>query len=138
MVGRLSAIELDPDNGYRCCHLMMRMPRMIADRHIITTFYTYDDTKGKRVVVHSSQGNEELLELRREQIGNDVVANNLITYMESKPIEGGGMELNQVISIDVAGIIPIFVKKKLARHLAMIGLYTADYIMYETFPPKLF
>ena len=61
----------------------------------------------------------------------------IVTYMASKPYEGG-MELNQVIAMDVAGMIPGFVKTKIATRLSNVGLHLADYIMHGTIPPKAF
>ena len=57
--------------------------------------------------------------------------------MAVKPYEGG-FELNQVISMDIAGMIPGFIKTKAAKKLANIGLQIADYMMHGTIPPKVF
>jgi len=58
---------------------------------------------------------------RKPWIGKDVIANNLVTYMSATPYEGG-YELNQVISMDIAGMIPAFIKKKIAKKLADVGI----------------
>ena len=113
------------------------MPMMISNRSILTCFYEHETEDGYRVVLHSSQGNESLIESRRHHIGKDVIANNIITYMASKPYEGG-MELNQVIALDIAGMIPDFIKKKIAKRLANVGLQIADYVMHGTIPEKVF
>ena len=57
--------------------------------------------------------------------------------MESRPYEGG-MELNQVIVLDIAGYIPNFVKTIIAKRLSNIGLKLVDYIMHGVVPPSLF
>lgn len=93
MNDRLMATRLAEVADYKCYHLQMRMPMMISNRSILTCFYEHLTSEGYRVVLHSSQGNEDLVESRRHHIGKDVVANNIITYMASKPYEGG-MELN--------------------------------------------
>ena len=48
------------------------------------------------------------------------------------------MELHQVIALDVAGMIPGFVKNKIAKRLANTGLLIADYVMHGTIPEKMF
>lgn len=137
MQDRLMATRLTEVDDYKCYHLQMRMPMMISNRSIVTTFYEHETESGYRVVLHSSMGNEAQIESRRHHIGKDVIANNIITYMESKPYEGG-MELNQVISLDIAGMIPKFVKTKIAKRLANVGLQIADYVMHGTIPEKAF
>ena len=109
---------------------------LISNRSILTCFYEHETSDGYRVVLHSSQGNDAQVLAQRDLIGKDVIANNIITYMASKPYEGG-MELNQIIALDVAGMIPGFIKNKIAKRLANIGLQIADYVMHGTIPPKL-
>ena len=100
---------------------------------IITTFYEHESADGYRIVLHSSKGNERLVESRRAQIGKDEIANMILTYMAAKPYDGG-MELNQIVSLDIAGMIPGFVKTKIAKRLANVGVQIADYIMHGTIP----
>ena len=135
---RLTATRLEDSEGSKVYHLQMKMPMMISNRSIVTCFYEHEDaTSGFKIVVHSSQGNEDIVEKRRTEIGKDVVANNLVTYMAAKPYDGG-YELNQVISLDIAGMIPGFIKTKVAKKLANVGLQIADYMMHGTIPPKAF
>ena len=135
---RMTAFRLDDDEGCKVYHIQMKMPMMISNRSIVTTFYEHEDADtGFKIVVHSSQGNEDIIMRRKNEIGKDVVARMVLTYMEARPCEGG-YEMNQVISMDVAGMIPSFVKNKIAAKLANVGLQIADYIMHGTIPPKVF
>ena len=58
---------------------------------------------------------------RRPFIGKDVIANNLVTYTSAIPYEGGH-EMKYVISMDIAGMIPGFIKNKIATKLANTGM----------------
>ena len=138
MNDRLSSTKLENDEGHRVYHLHMKMPLIISNRTIITTFYEHnDEATGFRNVFHSSQGNEVIIAARKDEIGSDVVANMLLTFMSSKPYEGG-MEMNQVIAMDVAGRIPGMIKNKIAKKLSNIGMQVSDYMMHGTIPKGMF
>merc|ERR1712079_155442 len=114
------------------------MPLMITNRSIITTFYEHtDEDTGYRNLFHSSLGNETIQESRSSLIGKDVVANMILTFMQSRPYDGG-MEMNQVIALDISGMIPNVVKSKIAKKFSNIGLQISDYVMNQTVPQKLF
>ena len=51
------------------------------------------------------------------EIGNNVLAENILTYIEGTPYEGG-FELNLVSEIDIGGKVPSFVKSKISKRLA--------------------
>ena len=55
---KLSATRLEDDEDCKVYHLHMKMPMMISNRSILTTFYEHEDSEGYRIVFHSSQGNE--------------------------------------------------------------------------------
>ena len=115
----------------------MKMPPLISNRSIITTFYETESDDGYRQVFHSSTGNEAIVDARKaEHIKKDTVATMILTYMASKPYEGG-MELNQIIALDIAGRIPDFIKNKIATRLSNIGMQLADYVMHGTVPKAL-
>ena len=134
----LEAFRLNDDEGCKVYHLRMRLPMMISNRSIVTTFYEHkDEATGFDIVVHSSRGNEEIVKDKKGYIGKDVIANSVITYMQGRPYEGG-YELNQVTSLDIAGMIPGFIKNKIAKRLANIGMQISDYVMHGTIPPKMF
>ena len=61
----------------------------------------------------------------------------ILTFMSSKPYEGG-MEMNQVIAMDVAGRIPSMIKNKIAKKLSNIGMQVSDYMMHGTVPNGMF
>lgn len=136
--GRLDATRLEDSETCPVYHLQMSMPMMISNRSILTCFYHHnDEATGEKIVVHSSQGNEAYVAERKPWIGKDVIANNIVTYTAGTAYEGGH-ELKYVISMDIAGMIPGFVKKKIATRLANVGLQIADYVMHGTIPPKPF
>lgn len=136
MNDRMSSTRLDDDEGCKVFHIKMNMPMMISNRSIVTCFYEHEDENGYRIVQHSSQGNDDILAAKRKEIGKDVVARMILTYMAAKPIEGG-FELNQMVAMDIAGMIPGFVKNKIAKKLANVGLQISDYVMHGTIPPKI-
>mmetsp|Transcript_21122 Transcript_21122/g.25998 ORF Transcript_21122/g.25998 Transcript_21122/m.25998 type:complete len:142 (-) Transcript_21122:243-668(-) len=77
---KLSRTSLPEDEGHKVFHLKMKMPLIISNRSIVTTFYEVDREDGWKAVFHSSKGNEAIQEAQRSAIGKDVVANNVITY----------------------------------------------------------
>ena len=66
-------------------------------------------------------------------IGDDVIANILISYMAAKPIQGG-YEIYWVVSIDWAGSLVGMVRRQLNKNLAYVGLHLTNYIMHGTLP----
>ena len=63
---KLTATRLDDSEGCKVYHLQMKMPMMISNRSILTCFYEHENEEtGYRIVVHSSQGNEAIIESRR-------------------------------------------------------------------------
>ena len=133
----MSSRRLEDSEGCKVFHIQMKMPMMISNRSIITVFYEHEDDRGYKIVAHSSQGSEQIVAAHRAEIGKDVLANMIVTYLAAKPYDGG-YELNQVVSMDIAGMIPGFVKTKIATKLANVGLQIADYMMHGTIPPKIF
>ena len=96
---RLTRIELADDEGKVVRLMKMSMPMLISNRSTLTTFYRYEKEDGTKVVMHSSRGNEKLIEANASQIGKDVINNNIITYMSYKPYEGG-IELAHIMKMD--------------------------------------
>ena len=114
------------------------MPMMITNRSLITCFYEHEDAEtGFRIFCHSSQGCEAIIEQQRAEIGKNQLATFIVNYTAGRPYEGG-MEIQMVISMDIAGSIPSFVKNKIAKRLSNVGLQIADYIMHGTVPKSLF
>ena len=110
---------------------------LISNRSTLTTFYRHEKEDGTKVICHSSRGNDALVEANQALIDGDVVANNFITYMSWKPYDGG-LELQHVVKIDPAGMIPDFIKNKAAARLASTLLIIVDYVQNGTVPEALF
>ena len=70
-------------------------------------------------------------------IGKNVVANAIITYTKGEFFDGG-CNLTQVISMQVGGMIPNWVQKKIAKRLTDTTKHLADYMMHGTIPEALF
>ena len=113
------------------------MPVMISNRSTLTTFYETTKSDGFEVLFHSSQGNEALIEANQAQIGSDVVTNNVLTWMEFKPYDGG-IELKHIVKMDPNGMIPGFIKDKAAKRLANTLLIIVDYLQNGTVPEPMF
>ena len=86
----------------------MKMPMLIANRSLVSCVYNLTSGDSK-VLIHSSLGNEDIVKSIKAQIGKDVVARNIVTYMSWQPYEGG-LELHWLSKMDPAGYIPKFVK----------------------------
>ena len=114
---KLTRIELPDDEGHKVVLLKMKMPMVISNRSIVTTFYEHTKEDGTKLIFHSSRGNEEIAAANADKIGKDVVGNNVITHMSFKPYEGG-IELQQCVQMDPAGSIPSFIKNKMAKRMA--------------------
>ena len=113
------------------------MPMMITNRSLITCFYEHTDPEtGFRIFAHSSQGCEAIIESQRAEIGKNKVASFIVNYTASRPCEGG-MEIQMVLAMDIAGNIPGFIKNKIAKRLSNVGLQVVDYLMHGTIPAAL-
>ena len=134
---RLTRIELPDDEGKAVRLLKMNMPMLISNRSTLTTFYRYEKVDGTKVVVHSSRGNEQLVEANAGQIGSDVINNNIITYMGYKPYEGG-MELAHIIKMDPQGMIPSYIKNKATTRLTTSLKIIVAYVKDGTVPEPIF
>ena len=63
MNDRLTAEQLEDDEGHKVFHLKMKMPMMITNRSLITCFYEHEDQEtGFRIFTHSSQGCDAIIE----------------------------------------------------------------------------
>ena len=134
---RLSSIALPDDQGCKMFHIKMKMPMMISNRSIITCFYEHELEDGTKLKFHSSQGNESAVEAQRAEIGKDVIGINEITWFSWKPYDGG-LELKQIMKMDPAGMIPGFVKNKIAKRAAGGLLLLVDYLKTGAIPEDMF
>ena len=68
----------------------MKMPVMISNRSVVITIYQEELEDGSRILINSSQGNEEVVAANKEKlIKKNVVANAIITYTKGEFYDGG-------------------------------------------------
>ena len=84
----------------------------------------------------SSQGNEFQTEAQAEAIGSNVIGTSIINFFGMKPYDGG-MDLLQIVGIDVAGMIPDMMKNKLATRQSQGLLMAVDYLRDGTVPEQM-
>ena len=75
--------------GHPTYHLYMKMPMMISNRSIVTSFYSQENEDGSMILINSSQGNEAIIAEQKALIGKNVVANAIITYTKGEFYDGG-------------------------------------------------
>ena len=107
---KLTRIELPDDDGCRVRLLKIQMPMFISTRSNLLTLYKYSKEDGTQIIIHSSQGNEALIETYADQINGDVVINNVLSYTAWKPYPNG-MELSKISKVDLNGMIPYYIKQ---------------------------
>ena len=110
----MTAEKLDPVEGHETYYMHMKMPLILSNRSIVTTFYETTAEDGSIIVMHSSQGNEAIYEKLKDKIKKDVIAKIILVYTKAKFYEGG-TEFFWISGVDVAGSIPDFVKSKIAK-----------------------
>ena len=87
--------------------------------------------------MNSSKGNEELVQTNADQIGSDVVTNNVITYMSYKPYETG-IYITHILKVDPNGMIPGFVKEAAAKRISNTLHVIVDYCRTGAVPEPMF
>ena len=111
---------------------------IISNRSIITVFYEYEKEDGTKVVIHSSQGNDEIA-ASCSLVGWNVIANNVCTETAYKPCEDGiGVEITMLVSMDPCGMIPGFLKNKIAARIGNAALVMGDYLRDGKVPEPIF
>ena len=133
---RMTVVDLPEHQGQKMYHFKMNMPMILSNRSIITTFYN-SEKDGGRIIMNSSQGNEAQIAALADEIGSDVVATMIIGYWWFKPFDGG-YEIQQINASDPAGMIPGFVKSKMAGRMANGLMLTIDYLKNGTIPTAMF
>ena len=111
---KASLESLEEQQGYRIAHLRFHMPWFVSNRSIIICQYTGETADGWTYRLTSSQGNEAEVEALSDAIGGDVVGFLDIGYVAYKPYEGG-VEMEQIACLDLAGSIPDMVKNAVAK-----------------------
>ena len=100
---------------------------VISNRSIVTCYYEAQKEDGTRIIMNSSQGNEEIQAANADKIGKDVVANITLNYVSMKAYDGG-FELCQINQSDPNGSIPGFMKTKMAKNKAKMLLNLVNYL----------
>ena len=137
MNDRASAYLIPDKEGKMTYKLHMNMPAVIYNRSMFVTYYSKKHDDGSVMVLMSSRGNEKFPEVYAEEVGSDVIGNAILVSLRAIPCEGG-YDLTQVISLDPAGWIPWFIKRKLGhRAAAMIGM-TVNFLKTGEVPPPIF
>ena len=130
--------EALPDaDGHKAWHIIYEMPMVLSNRSVITVYYETEEEDGTQVVFHSSKGNEAIAESIAEQVGSNVIAENRVTMLKYKPFDGG-VEIHMMACFDPAGLIPGFVKNRIASYMGNMGLMLVDYLMNGTVPEPIF
>lgn len=137
MNNKMSYEMLPEHEGSKMAHIKVKGPMLVSNRSMITALYQETREGGERCVFHSTQGNEAQTAERAAQIGKDVVANMIVAFWSFKPIEGG-VEIKLCQSFDPAGMIPGFLKTKMAKRLANAPQLMVDYLKNGTVPEAAF
>ena len=88
-------------------------------------------------MIHSSLGNDSIAESIADKIGSNVIGNNVVTQTTYKAIEGA-MEISMLVSMDPAGMLPSFVKNRIASFMCNAGMIMANYLKDGTVPEPIF
>ena len=75
----METTQLSDIEGQKTYHIRINMPAggyIISNRSIIATYYRDETEDGYKCWFCSSQGNEDIVAQRQEQIGSDVLATN--------------------------------------------------------------
>mmetsp|Transcript_6875 Transcript_6875/g.8193 ORF Transcript_6875/g.8193 Transcript_6875/m.8193 type:complete len:98 (+) Transcript_6875:345-638(+) len=95
---------------------MMKMPLVLSNRSIFTTFYHEERADGWKCFFHSSKGNDHLPEEHKSAVGKDEVGYADIGYFQWRPYDGG-MEIWCALKMDPRGMIPDMIKKKIGKRM---------------------
>ena len=85
---------------------------------IVLTWKENEDGSG--VFLNTSQGNEDMCEKYKKNIGKDVIGSNWFNYTHLKPYDGG-MEFTMATCFDPNGSIPTMLKNQAAGRLLRNG-----------------
>ena len=129
--------NLESDEGHLQCHIVIQAPMIVSNRCFISTWYNITNEDGSRIIMNSSKGNEGLYDAHKDKTGKAVIADLVIQYTKITPIEGG-MELVAVSQMDPNGMLPGFVKNKMAKRLGLNLYFVVDYLINGTIPPPAF
>ena len=112
--------ELEVIDGGRVMHQRIKMPFPMSGRSIINILHWKENEDGSGVFLNTSQGNEDLNEKYKKEIGKDVIGTNWFNYTHLKPYDGG-MEYTMATCFDPNGSIPTMLKNQAAGRLLRNG-----------------
>ena len=114
------------------------MPIMISNRIMFPCLYHIQRENGDFISIQSAKGNEYYYHKHAKVIGKDEVCNYIISMTKMSPLEdGSGVDVGQIICVDPQGMIPDFVKAKVAKAQAMNAFHMIEYLKHGTIPPQL-
>ena len=87
--------------------------------------------------MNSSQGNEAIVQANADQIGSDVLTNNVCTYMSYKPYETG-IYIQHILKVDPNGMLPGFIKEAATRRITNTVKIIVDYCKSGAVPEPVF
>ena len=136
---RLSMERLEDVDGVPTYHMIAKAPSMlVSDRSTINSYYfDVDLGDGSHTMINSSLGNEALEVAYKKQIKKNVVAKSHIGMFSVKELGDGEMEIRQMVCLDPAGMIPDFIKNKIAKRLKDQTEFVVRYLVTGEKPPPL-
>lgn len=138
---RLTLDKLEDVDGVPTYHMKAKAPSMlVSDRSTINSYYfDIDLGDGSQTMINSSLGNEALEVQYKKEIKKNVVAKSHIGMFSVKEIEGGDglLEIRQMVCLDPSGMIPDFIKNKIAKRLKDQTEYVVRYLVTGEKPPAL-
>lgn len=125
---------IDEDAGFIVVHQRWKMPWMLSNRSFFNTYYHVDGCEpGEYQFITSGHGNEDFVRKHAACAGKDVIGEMNINYIGIRPArnfrgEIYGTFLQQVQSINPAGMIMEWMKTKIARKQATNILKMIEYL----------
>lgn len=108
-------------------HLELTAPWPLTNRSIIAAYYYITGEDGSFTFLASSRGNEEIVEAKKDIIGENVLANMVVNYhrFEKGADAEHSVKITSVLAFDPKGTMSIMLRRKLAgkqihqsRHIA--------------------
>ena len=116
MNNRTTLTKVGEDGGHPILHSKIKCPFPLTNRSVITCKYKVEKD-GVITVFSSGKGCEAHVTANAKAIGKDVMANSVIQGVRFTPFEGG-IEITNVICMDIGGSVPDMMKNKMATRNA--------------------
>ena len=96
-------------------HVLVGTPMLVTNRRLIQTWYNVTNDDGSKIILGSSQHNEAFYEKHKDldTSGGAVITNLVVQYTKFVPYDGG-FDIVSVNQTDPNGMLPGFVKTKMA------------------------